>query len=131
MDRAARNTQTLTTGNQDSDVMATASHMYFQVVDTGLVWKKHVDSEVLAAWRRMSCPAMVQNMRVWHGGRSAEDCATVYQDGWPEPVDVMMLAAWPDLSKGSTVWTATQISDVKGCIQLGAPVKAHRQRWSA
>ena len=93
VNRAARNTQTLTTDNQDSDVMATASHMYFQVVDTGLVRKKHVDSEALAAWRRMSCPAKVQYMRMWHGGRSAEDCATVYQDEWPEPVDIMMLAA--------------------------------------
>ena len=118
----------LASGTPVSAEAGTAS-MMFKIVSQRLVSKKYVDTEGLNSLKRMECPAVVQHISARAGtGQGPQGCE-VYEDGLPEPIDLMKVSTW------DIIWTKTARREVStdaaepGCLRLGPASVVGSHDW--
>ena len=86
-------------------VEVNAAPRVFQVIDTGLLRKKHVGTLLMDRLKSVACPATVQNYIVWNYQKSISSDQNVFAEGSPELVDLSASISWTSATKHLRSWT--------------------------
>ena len=98
------------------------------VVSTDLAYKKHVMTASVADWRRMEVPIIMQTYASLGQADPSATSLDVYEEGFPEMIDLFAFATWKSLSTDVAQWHQED-SDHDGCIKLVKPEFVSARQW--
>ena len=124
--------QTNATSSCDVSIVSASqscSLRVFRIVCLGTSRKKVVRTVSTSLRASFSIPAQIQNLTLWNPHADDADSFDAYTEGYPQHVDLSVIASWSALVSSTKRWSVCD-SDVEGCIGLGGGQLLADKEWN-